>query len=57
MSVAGPRMQAAERANVDDAAARGAKIRQNLAGNQKRAAGVGLEHRVPLLERKALQGG
>ena len=55
MGVAGPGMQSAERSDVDDAATRGAQMRQSLAGNQKRAAGIGLEGRVPLLEREALQ--
>ena len=49
-------METAERTHVDDAAARSAEMRQGFARNQKRAAGVGFEDGVPLVEGKAFEG-
>ena len=56
MGVAGPGANAAERTDVDDAAMSGAEVRQSFAGDEKRAAGVGLEDRVPLIEGEAFEG-
>ena len=54
VGVAGPGMEAAERANVDDAAVRGAQMRQSLAGHEKRAAGIGLERLRPIARAQRL---
>ncbi len=56
VGVPGPCVQTAKRTDVDDAAAGGAQMRQSLAGDEERAAGVGLEDSVPLLEGQALEG-
>ena len=56
MRVAGPGVETTERAHVDDAALRRAELRQGFARNQKRAAGVGFEDGVPLIEGQALEG-
>ena len=57
MGVAGPGANPTERTDIDDAAARGAEMRQSLARDEKRAAGIGFEDLVPLLEREALERG
>src|SRR5580658_1630399 len=53
--VGGPRMDAAERADVDDAAAAALQMRIGVPGHEERAAGVGGEHLIPLLELDALE--
>ena len=56
MRVAGPGAESAERSHVDDAALRSAEMGQGFARDEKRAASVGFEHGVPLVEGEAFEG-
>ncbi len=53
--MAGPGAHAAQRTNVDDAAMRGTQGGDGLARHKERAARVGLEDVVPLIERDFVQ--
>jgi len=54
--VPSPGVETAKRTHVDDATARSAEMRQSFARDEKRAAGVGFEDGIPLVERKAFEG-
>ncbi len=57
MGMCGPRMQSAQRADVDDAAPGRFQVRIRRLGRQERSAGIGGKHRIPLLHRDAFQSG
>src|SRR5579859_4664381 len=57
MTVRGPGMQAAKRSDIDDAAARRLEIGIGSLGGEERAARIRVEHRVPLLDGNAFEGG
>ena len=56
MGVAGPGVETTERTHIDNATARGAKIRQGFARDEKGSAGVGFEDGIPLVEGKTFEG-
>ena len=55
MRVAGPGVSGPQRSEIDDAAVSGAQVGQRFAGNEKRAARVGVENIVPLFEGEAFE--
>ncbi len=57
MGMAGPGADSTERTNVDDSAMSSAEMLDCFAGNQKRAARVGFEDGVPLIEADLFKGG
>ena len=54
--MSGPGVESTERTHVNDAAARGAEMRQGFARDEKGSAGVGFKDGIPLVEGKALEG-
>ena len=56
MRVTGPGVKTTERTHINDAALRGAEMRQGFARNEERTASVGFEDSVPLGEGQALEG-
>ena len=57
MRMAGPGTDSAERTDVDDAAVSCAEMRKGLARDEERAAGVGFEYGIPLIESEAFERG
>ena len=50
-------MEAAERADVDDASMGGFEVRVRGLGGEERGTGIGFEHPVPLIDGDAFEGG
>lgn len=50
MGVAGPGADSTQRTDVDDAAVRSAEVRKSFSRDEKRAACIGVEDLVPLIE-------
>ncbi len=57
VGMGGPGMEAAERADVDDASVGGFEVRVRGLGDEERGAGIGFKHPVPLLDGDAFEGG
>ena len=56
MGVSGPGVKTAEGTHVDDAAVRGAEMRQGFSRDEEWAAGIGFKDCIPLIESQAFKG-